>query len=182
MNRTNAALSVIASGRWGRRRVRVTECYAVLRAEDAYTTVLRDCGGQATLGRRVTVECSISGRDMTAVCEVRANAIWRGGRLFYRCPRCDRRCTRLYLPLADSRLACRRCWGLTYNARTLANYKDTPWGRGALARMFGTTQRDWAYDATDGRRKSRRAASRRRLAERRGIGKPGIALGGIRRK
>src|SRR5262245_39142642 len=39
----------------------------------------------------------------------------------------------------------RRCWGRTYPSRTLQNYKDSPWGRGMFARLFGTTQRDWAF-------------------------------------
>ena len=62
-----------------------------------------------------------------------------------RCPQCSLRCTRLYLPLNDSWLACRRCWGRTFPSRTLQNYKDSPWGRGMFARLFGTTQRDWAF-------------------------------------
>jgi hypothetical protein len=76
--------------------------------------------------------------------EVRQNAVWRRGRVFLRCPRCQRCCTRLYLPLETLWLACRRCWGLTYVSRQLQNYKDSFWGRGTIARMFGTTQRDWA--------------------------------------
>jgi hypothetical protein len=60
------------------------------------------------------------------------------GRLFLTCPRCQRPCTRLYVPLPSSWLACRGCWGLTYSSRTLLNYKDSPWGRGAFVSVFGT--------------------------------------------
>jgi hypothetical protein len=64
-------------------------------------------------------------------------------------------------------LACRRCWGLTYVSRTLYNYKDSLWGRGQIARMFGTSQRDWAYQWTADRMAKRRSASRDRWGDRR---------------
>jgi hypothetical protein len=76
------------------------------------------------------------------------------------------RCTRLYLPLEDSSFGCRRCWGLTYASRTVMNYRDTIWGRGIFARMFGTTQREWSYSITDERRAERRAASLERWRQR----------------
>jgi hypothetical protein len=46
------------------------------------------------------------------------------------------RCTRLFLPLETSSLAADAA-GLTYSSRTLQN-QDTQWGRGAIARVFGT--------------------------------------------
>jgi hypothetical protein len=98
--------------------------------------------------------------------EVRQNAVWRRGRVFLGCPRCGCRCTRVYIPLEDSSPACRRCWGLSYESRQLQNYKNSTWGRGALARMFGTTQRDWAYQATADRREQRRQLARDRAYER----------------
>jgi hypothetical protein len=81
-------------------------------------------------------------RSLTANWEIRQNAVWQRGRVFLRCSRCRLLCTRLYMPLEESWLACRRCWGLTYASRTLQNYKDSLWGRGAIARMFGTSQRE----------------------------------------
>jgi hypothetical protein len=145
----------------------VTECWAIIRAEDCYTALLHSCRKDATPGLRASLNWVIGGRGLSADCEVRPNKIWRIGRLFLICPRCHKRCTRLYLPLEASWLACRRCWGLTYNSRTLSNYKDTLWGRGAFAKVFGTSQRDWAYEATSERRKTRSEAARVRAAGRR---------------
>ena len=154
-------------GRWGPRRVRVTECLSVLRAEDVYTWLLTDNPKAVGPGAAGNLTYSVEGRSHTASWEVRHNAVWRRGRVFLRCPRCALRCTRLYLPLETSWLACRRCWGLSYTSRTLQNYKDTLWGRGSIARMFGTSQRDWAFQWTDDRRQERRAASLKRWKARR---------------
>lgn len=153
-------------GRWGRRRTRVTECWAVLRAEELYTELLRRDAAGVHPGAKGSATLRLEGRDEIADWEIRANAVWRRGRVFWNCPRCGRRCTRLFVPLANSWLACRRCWGLTYNSRALLNYKDSIWGRG-LARIFGTTQRGWAYEWTDEYRVQRRAASEQRWKERR---------------
>jgi hypothetical protein len=70
------------------------------------------------------------------------------------------------MPTETSWLACRRCWGLTYASRTLQNYKESLWGRGAIARMFGITQREWAYEHTDERAKERSERSRERWRSR----------------
>jgi len=99
--------------------------------------------------------------------EIRPNSVWRGGRVFLRCRKCDRRCTGLYLPRADTSLARRRCWGLTYESRSRRNYKDTLYGRGRYARMWGETQRERAFLATLERRAEHRERSRQRCAERR---------------
>lgn len=71
------------------------------------------------------------------------------------------------MPLEDSGVACRRCWGLSYASRGLLNYKNSIWGRGMFAGMFGTTQRDWAYSTTDEQRQRSLERSRERWAERR---------------
>jgi hypothetical protein len=156
------------AGRWGPRRTRVTECWAVLRAEDLYTDMLRRDAVAVRPGARGHVTYTLTGgRDVKARWEIRENSIWRRGRVFFECPRCNHRCTRLYLPLADSWLACRACWGLTYQSRTLVNYKDSSWGRSAFAQFFGTTQRDWAYEQTDENRRHRRRESRKRWTLRR---------------
>ena len=161
------ALPVCWPGRWGPRRVRVGECPRTLRAEDLYTNLLRDNAAAVVPGRAGEVTFSVAGRSLTAAWEIRRNAVWRRGRVFLRCPRCGGRCTRLYLPRADAGLACRRCWGLTYTSRTRQNYNDSPWGRGALARMWGETQREAAMLATVERRREQRERSRERWAERR---------------
>lgn len=156
-----------ASGRRGRRRVRVSECWSTLRAEVVYTALLQHDASTVRPGAKGTSTYTLEGREFIAAWEVRQNAVWRQGRVFLRCPRCELACTRLYIPLKDSWLACRRCWGLTYASRTLQNYKDSLWGRGLIARMFGTSQRDWAFDATDQRRAERRQHSENRWKVRR---------------
>jgi len=144
-------------GKWGPRRTRVTECWSMMRAEDVYTALLRDDAAKVRSGARGSATYRLKGRDITADWEVRPNAVWRLGRVFLECPRCRRRTTRLYSPLEDSWLACRRCWGLTYNSKALLSYKNSLWGRGAFARMFGTSQRDWAYETTaENRRRGER--------------------------
>jgi hypothetical protein len=160
------ALRVYASGRRGIRRVRVTECWSMLKAEDVYTALLRDDASGTGPGARGAFRCTVQGREFIASWEVVANAVWRRGRVFLRCPRCSLRCTRLYLPLETSSPACRCCWGLTYWSRTQSNYKDSLWGRGEIARMFGTSQRDWAYDRTDEARNERRERSHARWEDR----------------
>jgi hypothetical protein len=158
-------------GRWGPRRIRVTECWAVVRAEDSYTGLLRDDATKVAPGVRGTVTWILGKgrkkRSASAALEIRPNKVWTRGRVFFECPRCRRRCTRLYLPLPDSYLACRRCWGLTYSSRTLQNYKNSLWGRRQFARLFGTTQREWAISTNDERRQQRLERSRERWARRR---------------
>ena len=154
-------------GRWGPRRTRTTECWSRLTAEDVYTALLHDDRSKVRPGASGTATLTVEGRRHTAKWEVRQNAVWRFGRVFLKCPRCDGRCTRLYLPLETSWLACRRCWGLSYVSRQLSNYRDSLWGRGMFARMFGTTQRDWAYQRTSDRRMERRRASSERWRLRR---------------
>ena len=155
-------------GRWGPRRTRVSECYATIRSETLYSALLLDKErSKAGPNARGSATFHIGDREVTVAWELRANAVWTHGRLFLKCPRCTGCCTRLYLPLSHSAIACRSCWGLTYNSRTLSNYKDSLWGRGSLARMFATSQRDWAYLTTDEARKARREASRERWRRRR---------------
>lgn len=153
-------------GRWGPRRTRTNECWSVIRAEDVYTALFKDRGAKFEPGSFGHATFTVGNQTHSADWEVRRNAVWRRGRVFLNCRRCGKRCTRLYLPLADSSLACRRCWGLTYVSRTLYNYKESLWGRGSIARMFGTTQREWALQWTAERRKESQEASRRRWAER----------------
>ena len=160
------------SGRWCPRGVGGHGEPASLNAGRQYGPKMstRPCSAttqQGACGGRGSLRTSCKGRDITADWEIRQNAVWRRGRVFLECPRCRRPSTRLYLPFADSWLACRRCWGLTYNSRALLNYKASLWGRGAFARMFGTSQRDWAYETTDENRANRRKASRERWAARR---------------
>jgi len=148
----------VAGGRWGPRRVRVEECWAILTAETAYTRLLTDPGA-IHVGSRGTVTYALGGRLVTVPFEICANAVWRYGRVFLRCPRCSSRATRVYLPRSDSWPACRRCWGLTYSSR-MADYKL----RGPFAYLGS-----WGEAATVLARERRREASAKRWAERRAV-------------
>jgi hypothetical protein len=145
----------VAGGRWGPRRVRTDECRAILTAETAYTRLLTD-PGTVRVGGRGTVTYELGTRVVTVPFEVRANTVWRYGRVFLRCPRCSGRVTRVYLPRSDAGAACRKCWGLTYRSR-MADYK----ARGPLA-FLGS----WGEAATVLARERRRERSRERWAER----------------
>lgn len=114
----------ISSGRWGPKRVRVTQCWAVLKAEDVYTGLLRANASRTRPGERGWCDWELSGREPIRVAwELRPNAVWRFGRVFLTCPRCQGRATRIYLPTGQAAAACRRCWGLSYTSRQERNYK-----------------------------------------------------------
>jgi hypothetical protein len=155
--------NVFCSGRWGRKRVRVSQCWAIVRAEDAYTTLLRD-GSSVQPGWRGELRITLPD-DISHSFAVRVvpNAVWRNGRVFLVCPWCARQCTRLYLPLKTSSLRCRTCWGLTYSSRQYRNYKDTGprWARG----LFDLRQ--MAYCEADSVRLERQRTCQKRWAERR---------------
>lgn len=96
------------------------ECAFVVKAEDVFTVLLE--GGRAgTVQPGATGEASMRFGDAVVVAgwEVRRNAVWTGGRLFFRCRRCARLAARLYVPRAGLSAWCRRCWGLTYSSRAL---------------------------------------------------------------
>ena len=158
------------SGRWGPRRVRVSECWAVLRAEDVYTSLLRDDPARMTAGVRSRVRGTLGwtlpgrrGTDTTEW-ELRPNAVWRFGRVFLRCPRCSRPATRLYVPTEDTRPACRRCWGLTYESRQRRTYRA---GRSRWGLIFSPIV--YAMLRADDAREERATAAEKRYAERREI-------------
>jgi hypothetical protein len=156
------------SGRWGPKRVRVTRCLALL-AEDAYTELLRDSAARARPGASGSVTWTVrnrAGRSASFAIdwELRPNAVWRHGRLFFRCPRCTRLATRLYVPCDDTGAACRRCWGLTYESRQERNYRPSRSRYGPLL-----SPRMYALCRADDARQARAAASKRRYAERREI-------------
>ncbi len=151
------------SGRWGPRRVRVTECWAVLNAEDVYTHLLRDDPCRTKPGARGSLRWTLPHEPpLTIAWELRSNAVWRFGRAFLRCPRCDRLSTRVYVPREGTWAACRRCWGLTYESRQQRTYRI---GASYLSRAFGPL----ACVLTHTARLARAAAAERRYAERREI-------------
>lgn len=150
-------------GRWGPRRTRVDECHATLCAEDLYTELVA-ADTHLRPGWRGQVQMSVSGRSFMLRAEVRSNAIWRAGRVFYLCPRCSRRCSRLYLPTKDATVVwCRLCWGLSYESRQ-RSYKDDFVPGGAL---FGLTYRMCASNQTELEKVERSRMSRERQQRRR---------------
>ena len=156
----------ISSGRWGpsgfesasawrssgqRRRIRTSS--ATMPPDKARRTRSVEWALRSRSGRSVS---------LSADWELRANAVWRHGRLFFRCPECTRLATRLYVPCEDAGAACRRCWGLTYDSRR-ENYKSAPsflpcYSLGQMARWL-----TWSAQ------ERRAAASADRYAERREI-------------
>jgi hypothetical protein len=160
------ALVSCPGGRWGRRRTRVTECWAVLTAEVLYTWLLESDQPMVAGGRGSAI-WHVDVQSRTFAWEIRPNAVWRhGGRAFFMCGLCQRRAARLYLPLENSWLACRRCWGLTYASRSQNNYKDS--GEWLLA-VVGATHRSMAHMNTAAQRDRNAAASFDRWADRRRI-------------
>src|SRR5262245_50405643 len=97
--------------RGGRRRGRVERCPCVLRAEDVYGERLCERVAFGP-GSRFRLSVTLYGAIWEFDAEVLPNAVWRRGRLFLLCPHCQRRATRLYVPIARLEPLCRRCWGL----------------------------------------------------------------------
>lgn len=149
-----------SSYRWGRRRARVGQCAAILGAEFVYGQLI--CEGQAFgPGFRATfawTPAGGSGASWDIAVEVLANAVWRRGRLFFRCGHCRRRATRLYIPVARLEPRCRRCWGLSYESQSWSYCGTGFWGR-----LMGPL----AHATTLERRKQRRHAARARYDSRR---------------
>jgi hypothetical protein len=150
----------VSSGRWGPRRARVGQCAAIVAAELVYGKLVCD-GTKFGPGWRAMLSWKPhgdTGRSWDIKAEVLANAVWRRGRLFLRCPHCDQRATRLYVPVVGLEPRCRRCWGLSYESQSWS-YKGTGfWGR-----LMGPL----AHATTIERRAERRRASRARYDARR---------------
>jgi hypothetical protein len=161
----------VSSGRWGPKRVRVSQCLA-LRAEDAYTCLLRENAARVRPGEQGSARWTVSdssgeSASFAADWELRANGVWRHGRLFFRRPKCSRLATRLYVPRVDMGAACRRCWGLTYESRQERNYKP----RGSILGFLTLQMSAHWYTLTA--REGRAEAAEKRYAERREILKAG---------
>lgn len=159
----------VDAGRWGPRRVRVSECSA-LKAEDVYSAIVRE---QAEIGPGAQGRVIWNSGDVAVIAdwEILSNSIWRNGRVFFRCGRCGLRATRLYLPdVPDpARLfACRRCLGLSYESQTTHQYRD--WIPRGLS-LLPFTHREIAYQMSFGERERRRTACRERQGERRRLRK-----------
>ena len=121
---------VSSSGRWGPRRVHVGQCAAILPAELVYERLIcdRESFGPGSVLALSWAPEGASGRRWTLEAEILSNAVWRRGRLFFRCPRCERRATRLYVPVVGLEPRCRRCWGLNYESHPGATSRRDFWG------------------------------------------------------
>lgn len=75
------------NGRWGGRRVRVSECSRVFRSEDLYTALLRQNPAMKA-GESGRVSYPVTGSSFWVDWELRSNAVWRFGRAFFRCGQC----------------------------------------------------------------------------------------------
>jgi hypothetical protein len=147
----------VRTGRWGARRVRVEQC-VTLRAELVYHQMICE-GLKFHPGFRAELEWTAPGSDTSwsISLEVVANAVWRRGRMFFRCRGCCQRATRLYVPVANLEPRCRRCWGLNYASQSWSYKASGPFA------FLGPI----AYVTTHERRRIRRDSSRERLAIRR---------------
>lgn len=165
VNVTRDALRVYSGSRFGRRRVRVTECAFVLRAEALYDHMIRE-GHPPAPGGRGQALITVAGRSLAAEWTVAPNRLWAYGRVFLGCPRCGERAARLYLPTRHSPgLECRRCLGLTYHSRTHGNYHRS----GGLLAAFGFSPAEWERGCTSERRLEARAAARALYQKRRAV-------------
>ena len=144
------ALQVWRVGRWGPCRLPFEHCAGTLRAEMIYDGF---CRGRTTTGPGSVLTFEWPGCPETSSisAEVRANRVWRHGRLFLFCPRCRARVTRLYRPKRESDPRCRSCWGLSYLSRS--------WSYHGLSALT-------AHVTTSERREERRRAARARYVAR----------------
>lgn len=135
----------------------------MLKAEDAYTVILREEPSRAHPG--ATGAVTVFGQEVEW--EIRDNRIWRFGRLFLRCPVCDRPATRVYLPLLGAGLACRLCWGLSYRSRR-NSYRRTGWS--AVLGTIGASETGFARSARRKAAQARQNARRAILGRQTGAG------------
>ena len=150
----------VSGARWGPRRARVGDCPATLAAELVYGQLVCD-GMTFAPGWRATLLWTPHGHagpSWPIRAEVLPNAVWRRGRLFLRCPGCEQRATRLYVPVVGLDPRCRRCWGLSYESQSWS-YKGT-WDRLPCSP---------ASAATILKRERQRQAARARYSARRAI-------------
>ena len=140
MNVSRDELPISISGRWGSRRVCVTECAVVLAAEEVYDHLLA-AGATFGPGWRGEVELAADDVRQSVRVEVKRNAVWRNGRVFLKCGHCERRCTRLYMPCLADPLRCRQCWRLTYESSQTHNYRGYGFLSPRMASVMNTVHR-----------------------------------------
>jgi hypothetical protein len=153
-----SGVAVSSSGRRGRRRVRVSQCAATLEAEMIYGRLIEE-GRAIGPGWHDTLAWQPHGPRRPSwpiKAEVRPNSVWRLSRLFLRCPHCQRRATRVYIPVEGLPPRCRTCWGLSY-ASQAENYKRTAHGHMPCPAAHST-----ALERMERRQKARQRYERRR--------------------
>lgn len=151
--RNPSHLAISCGGRFGRRRVRVNQCWLILRAEETYDAIPESVTKEH---HTFTVRCD--GGQWRVTAELRPNPIWRLGRLFYRCSQCGNLATRLYVPRPELDMRCRTCWGLSYESKSWSYHGG-----------FMGWARDICLSATEARREVRRLRSLHRRSQRRRI-------------
>jgi hypothetical protein len=116
----------------------------VLTAEDLYTAMLTENAAASVLAPLERRFGRSMDRQRSAQWEVRSNARPepREGVLGVPAGR-----EAMHTPVRSS--------GLSYTSRGLLNYKASQWGRGMVAALFGTSQRDWPMETTLRSRESR---------------------------
>ena len=155
-------------GRWGGRRVRTNECQMRVRCEDLYVALLREQPKGNVSVQGAAERLPIGSRGANWLSRGRHAPIRSGGSV---------ECFLGALNASGSALGS-ICPALTQTSAVAGvgdcrmpprRYKTTKSRLGAegrLRRMFGTTQRDWAYETTNERRGERRAECEKRWNKR----------------
>jgi hypothetical protein len=81
---------VWSAGRRGPSRTRVTESAFTVTAEEIHTILLRDGGPLEPGWTGWVIATAEAGHSWRLGVSVTSNAVWRRGRVFLVCPRCDR--------------------------------------------------------------------------------------------
>jgi len=68
--------------------------------------------------------------------ECQPHPLYQGGRLWFRCPKCDRRRGWLYATCRHGPLACRTCHNLTYGSHRYCDSRKFLKGLAAIAEVF----------------------------------------------
>ena len=144
--RNSSALPLFCSGRFGRRRIRVNQCWLTLKAEESYDSAVRL---RQEIGERRTFNVSCGSQEWRVETQLLPNRIWRHGRMFFVCQQCRNRATRLYVPSQGLDMRCRSCWGLSYESRSWSYHPG-----------FMGWSRDVCLATTESRREERKARSR----------------------
>lgn len=124
-------LSADAVKRWMGEHGRVTAQQPLGRVTATWKVVEDPTRLEVTHPRPVSVLAAILGHKPAdeplryAVPVLTHRADGRAARWWFVCPRCARRCGRLYLPLGAVRVGCRHCLGLLYRSQFSHSHSRT---------------------------------------------------------